>query len=821
MVFKAVSLGLSLSLILVAAATAAETDPCDLPAYCTPDQAIACVRKAKFSPAYYKNITDDIINLLDPYVFMDILKNPPEVEGMPGYFTPVDLIAALRGIDTNAECFYDFYKSIKRVINSVHDGHLSYFFSGNDNYDHRLFSFFSHLPMDLATISDADGNAKVVAQVLSNSTYYEHFPNGASIRAMVEKNAGVGVASINGKAPQDFMLEFGHEYYNFLKNRDAQYTYAQAYFSQAMPLYDFPLEPSDFKGIKIVYENGDNFTTDFLFMNTDSGKKNSENNGASMSLTFTEYVRKHAREIAVQAGRIDLNKIRREWEEEKEEEEKKRKSIEEVKDHRKNERRYRTERELSEELMNLDIEEIVKEVEQKQEQKQQQKRSDEFWDYSTEDGIFKCRVDDKNEVDVIFINSFYPDSTKDFTKVSLNCNKLFVKNNYTIILISDLNTGGMVALASYLQMLLQGDAVTRNYVSYRDNAKTRKMLKGLDYYAAIDHRDTCKPFASIDEMYADAEVDDLGNGTLHRRSAPALLTELQISVLELALEKEQTLDRKPTEIVVFTDSFSFSAGCMLTKGLKESGSAIIAGYNGYPGSPKESFDIGQSPTNCIQGGYEELDADAYERLDQNGVVFASISVGESFRVDDVLKRKSPNETLIPREFMLDPPDERTTIYGAYDDERYDEFVRAGKAIAKKYETECNPNNPHLHLRDSACDTVINKTHMHGGRTCGSDGKWSSKCEGYYCDAGFFYDSNSESCIEDVCYTEAINYNNNIAIGVAVIIVIVILIVLVIVGIIICVCCVIIRKRRKYKNVEMQYQRDYGDPEDPAPFTTQV
>ena len=45
-------------------------------------------------------------------------------------------------------------------------------------------------------------------------------------------------------------------------------------------------------------------------------------------------------------------------------------------------------------------------------------------------------------------------------------------------------------------------------------------------------------------------------------------------------------DRKPTDIIVFTDGFSYSATSIFIKDLQETGNAIIVGYNGIPSEKK-------------------------------------------------------------------------------------------------------------------------------------------------------------------------------------------------------------------------------------------
>ena len=55
--------------------------------------------------------------------------------------------------------------------------------------------------------------------------------------------------------------------------------------------------------------------------------------------------------------------------------------------------------------------------------------------------------------------------------------------------------------------------------------------------------------------------------------------------------------RKPTEILVFTDGYSFSAASLFLQYLQKSGKGIIASYMGNPKYKNiKYFDISQSPS---------------------------------------------------------------------------------------------------------------------------------------------------------------------------------------------------------------------------------
>ena len=78
------------------------------------------------------------------------------------------------------------------------------------------------------------------------------------------------------------------------------------------------------------------------------------------------------------------------------------------------------------------------------------------------------------------------------------------------------------------------------------------------------------------------------------------------------LKKYKHSDRKPTDIIVFTDGYSFSATSIFIKDLQETGNAIIVGYYGIPRErrKKEKFNASQSPTtskNLSEENPDDLD----------------------------------------------------------------------------------------------------------------------------------------------------------------------------------------------------------------------
>ena len=201
--------------------------------------------------------------------------------------------------------------------------------------------------------------------------------------------------------------------------------------------------------------------------------------------------------------------------------------------------------------------------------------------------------------------------------------------------------------------------------------------------------------------------------------------------------------KKPTDIIVFTDSFSYSATCIFIKALQDEGGAIIVGYNGNPKLGNEVFDASQSPAPVMDFSFTE----EYANLKKLGIQVGGITFGETF--DEDYKKPNP----IPREYKVDLIDERSDILNPYTDDDYDIFMSEANRVFRKYneENQCNPNNKFLVFESNDCSVFEDDEHAHGGYPCGSNGEWNqSACQKFYCDFGYYYSKIEDKCIQDFC-----------------------------------------------------------------------
>ena len=221
-----------------------------------------------------------------------------------------------------------------------------------------------------------------------------------------------------------------------------------------------------------------------------------------------------------------------------------------------------------------------------------------------------------------------------------------------------------------------------------------------------------------------------------------------------SIKKKLKNPRKPTDIIVYTDGYSFSAGAILIKYLQYYGGAITAGYFPNPILNKNNFDSG----SCATAFYtleiiEYFDFEEYKQLKQ---------LNYSVSVPGVQLFFEPNDLNHPLEYEIKPVDEIVDIYPTLENlfnillpEDYYKFINESYKIFEKYKTKCNPNNKKLILLTNKCDGKFGNNFTYGGYKCGNDGYWTEECVPSYCEFGYIFDYNSNKCIIDVCSDEKI------------------------------------------------------------------
>ena len=332
-----------------------------------------------------------------------------------------------------------------------------------------------------------------------------------------------------------------------------------------------------------------------------------------------------------------------------------------------------------------------------------------------------------------------------------DCFSKFYSNKYKIVIIEDFNGGGYGELCIPFTQYVYPKILKPHVFSMRSS---ELIYKSFFINNEFLNPETCFPYTEKDNIL-DGKIDKYSDEVYHKRTKDIEFLNIY-DKKKMEMKRKEYLEtnntRKPTEIIVFTDGFSFSCTSLFIKGLQVNGVGIIVGYNSRPDLVEEKYDASQSNSAASTFPFSEY----IQNLDKLGF-FSSITISEEFDPND------KNEPKIPMEFQIYPVDEVSNIFIKYNDDKYERFIKEAKLIFEKYNDldngRCNPNNTFLFYETDDCDLKIE--HAHGGYLCGTDGKWNkSNCIASYCDKGYILNDERNKCIEDPC-EKIILHNINI------------------------------------------------------------
>ena len=201
----------------------------------------------KMEESTCKDIINNLENLLEYYVYLDIAKNPPEIEGYPNYHHKgIDLKEELSKVSTKNRKFYEFYQEITKIIDSPRDDHLAiwaYKTPGGIKFD----QYIVHLPFDFI-IKEYNGTHRIF--INSNGYINEYSQN---VRQFIYSHLEIPLKYINDIDPFEYIQYWSKS--RRLKNIHAQFTSIINTIS-GFQLYVYPKDYSDIA--QFEYEFDDN-----------------------------------------------------------------------------------------------------------------------------------------------------------------------------------------------------------------------------------------------------------------------------------------------------------------------------------------------------------------------------------------------------------------------------------------------------------------------------------------------------------------------------------------------------------------------------------
>ena len=537
----------------------------------------------KKTPEEYKKIINSFKTIFQSYVFLDIAKSPPKIEEIENYHTPYDLINEFDKINTDETDFYTFYGNItSATCGKTKDGHIAINFI---NKEISLYNAFFVFPIIPVVDKGSDGEIKMYAQMSLEEENYEYFKNGNYLLNILKKNINEPIKNLNGQDPFDFITDFFDEYQN-LRSKHATYTSIFNSFP-VFYFYLYPISKDNLNNFTIEFENGDKVSTDLLIMKKVSNNLKLNNLkkinifNSSYDTKFENYLMNKFKNYKNKRTNVKINFIN---------------------DLIKFENKYKiTNNFFSKKIKKFRNRNLIN------------------WNVILEDDSVKCYVDNNKKMNVLVTNTFMSDDEDyliQFILTYRKCFNLFTKNEYPLTIILDQNGGGDPYLATTLAQLTQKTISFIDTLTLKFSENLKYTLNYSESYLEIDTCDLVKKEDFLTN-YENIKYDNIES----KITRPYFFMGDWVSTIKY--EKNPVKFRKPTEIIIYTDGYSFSSGSCFTKILSINGGGIIVGYNGNPKIDKKEFDDSQSNTGIISKEYlEEIYKEEMNILKNNDLIIS-------------------------------------------------------------------------------------------------------------------------------------------------------------------------------------------------------
>ena len=637
----------------------------------------------KVSEEYCTNVINNMTSILNEgYVYLDFLKAPRQPKGYDDYIPKVDLISELNAINKKDRYFYDFYREVENVLEKTRDGHFNMYAKITPNKFLLNTSYFC-IPFTYSLIEVIDENKDV------NDTYLTISPNELckeytdEIYNKINELKGKRILEINNLSPYEYLDEMSKKG-RVIHSPQARYIYIQRSISQFSIQY-YPFKKEELN-VSIKFEDVDKlFNIEYKFIQ----KKN-------LDSEFQQFF--EAEQDKCIKNRIPFP------------------TYEEI------ELKYKIKKGILKPNLGDNGEDI--------------------WDLKSNGGNIKCKIDNNNKLNILYQNSFSPQDFDNYEKVMYECFSKFYSNDYKIIIIEDQNGGGYSELCLPFTQYVRPKILKPEVTSMRSTSLIYK-----NFFINDENLDpeTCFPYTEKDNLL-DGIKDKYTEDIIHQRTKNIEsfnIYEKKIMEIKRREYIKTQKTKKPTEIIVFTDGYSFSCTSLFIKGLQVHGAAILVGYNSRPDLVEEKYDASQSNSAVETFPYSEY----IQNLDKLGF-YTRLTFSEEFDPND------KNEPKIPMEFLIYPVDEVSNNFVRYTDDKLERFIKEANKYFDKYNNldgNCNPKNEFLFYETDECDTKLNIDKGHGGYVCGTDGKWNkSNCIATYCDVGYILNDERNKCVEDPC-----------------------------------------------------------------------
>jgi len=340
-----------------------------------------------------------------------------------------------------------------------------------------------------------------------------------------------------------------------------------------------------------------------------------------------------------------------------------------------------------------------------------------------------------------------------FARTVKSCAAYFDNNDYPIAIIFPVNGGGYGVSEAVLFQAFMPNADNRYLAAIRKTDTNYNITMDPEYgyvYSFSDYDgNNCYDYQynRIGTFWEESVIDNLGNGVTHNRTKKTYIAQKNYLYDTFTNAMKKNI-RKPTDIVVVTDGYCFSACSLFVNNVIRAGSAIVTGMGPtYPNDTR--FVAAQCPSSVIspEGMFEEADDNNKLGLQFTTTFFETYNISEK------------KDEIYPGDYDTLRIDKHLGLYEYFSsrDVETSEIIKYVKVVHEEFKTKCNPANKRLFMVTDNC-TVSDEHALDVGYPCGSNGEWDrSQCKISTCDQGYVVDFENNKCVPNKCdYRHSVN-----------------------------------------------------------------
>ena len=186
--------------------------------------------------------------MFDLYIYTDIAKNPPIIEGIENYHhRKIDIKKELKEVKTENRYFYEFQQEIMTIIATLKDLHLTLFASKSPK-GIPFSQYIVALPLNFIIKQDKDKQFKIYIELNNLIFLYDE-----KIQRILQSCSNTPLKTINDMDPFDYIQTISK--FRATKNKHAQFTFTINDFLSGIVLCTSPFNVSDFLFIDFEFEN--------------------------------------------------------------------------------------------------------------------------------------------------------------------------------------------------------------------------------------------------------------------------------------------------------------------------------------------------------------------------------------------------------------------------------------------------------------------------------------------------------------------------------------------------------------------------------------